>query len=190
MSSAPSRSPESQGVGRELVGEELPELVQASPAARLHRLLGRVVRVAIPALRIVEDADAGIAVGGDVDQAADLLRPPRRLGGEQAALGMDQAEVDQDRRDLAQDAAVLEDQGRDLRQRIDPLQLLEAGRLVPRCGLDLAVGDAGDVERDLGGGRARSLRTVENGHHGIRIVDPIVLRASRSRCAWAASARA
>src|SRR5438045_3091434 len=83
--------------GRELVGEDLPQLVQASAAARLHRLPDGVVGVRIPALGIVEDADAGVAVRADVDEAADLLRAPLRIARQQGAFGMDQAEVDQDR---------------------------------------------------------------------------------------------
>jgi len=77
---------------------------------------------------------------------------------------MDQAEMDQDRRDLADDAAVLEDQGRNLRQRIDSSQFLETGRLLPRCGIDLAVVEAGDVERDFSSGRAGALGAIEDEH--------------------------
>ena len=87
---------------------------RARPRACIARPDG-IVGVGIPALGIVEDADGGVAVGRDVDEAADLLRPPRRVaraggrfcGGARprwiriAALSLeDAAVVDDERRDL------------------------------------------------------------------------------------------
>jgi hypothetical protein len=112
--------------------------VEASAAARLHRLPDAIVGVGIPAFRIVEDADAGVAVGADVDEAADLLGPPCRIARQEAGFGMGEAEVDQDRRALGEDAAVVEDQRRDLRDGIDALELVETGRRLPRRGVDSA----------------------------------------------------
>jgi hypothetical protein len=93
MSSAPSRSPESHGVAGNWSAKISHSSVSRAPPARLHRRLDGIVGVGIPALGIVEDADAGVAVGGDVDEAADLLCAPRRVGAEKAALRMGEAEV-------------------------------------------------------------------------------------------------
>jgi len=151
-------------ISRELVGEDLPQLVHPRLPARLHRLLDGIVGLRIPAIGKVEDADAGIAVGSDVDEAADLLRAPRRIGREQSRSGMSESEVDH-RRALGEDAAVVEHERRDLRDRIDALERVEPRRRLPRRRLDGAVGDPGDLETRLGSSGSRAFGAVE-GQHG------------------------
>lgn len=61
-----------QLVGK-LIGEHPPGLVQVVARAADQLRLRRLIGVAQPALRIVDDADRRVAIGGDVHQAAEDL---------------------------------------------------------------------------------------------------------------------
>src|SRR5258708_33203533 len=107
----------------ELVREHIPVLVEPRLCTVADALRRRLVAVGAEALRVIDDADRGVAVRGDEDEAADGLR---RLSRQQTALWMAQSKPDQDRSALGHHRAVVQYQRRDLREPIDLLQLLES----------------------------------------------------------------
>jgi hypothetical protein len=162
--------PVAEQVGRwlvadEAVGERAPHLVQAAARARAQALVGVLVRLAEPALGVVDDADGRVAVGGHVDQRAQGHRALHRVGRQQARARVREAEVDQAGRAFAEHRALGRDQRRDLVQRVDALQRGEGlglvAALVPGGGVDDAVRRLGELERGLDHGRARIAAAVE-----------------------------
>src|SRR5688572_22093452 len=78
------------------VGKDVPQEMQPCARAAADALLLGLARLEAPALRVVDDADRGVAVGRDVDESTDDLCLGRRYCGQQATLRMLQAEMQKD----------------------------------------------------------------------------------------------
>ena len=80
---------------REDVGKHFPVAVQACPCPGANALLQRLVYLSVlaPALGKIDDADRRIAIGGNEHQAAQHLRAHLRIGGQQVAVRVDEAQV-------------------------------------------------------------------------------------------------
>ena len=157
-SSAPIRSPARNGFGGKHVGERIPQRVETRLGAASNALTRRLVRVDAEALRIVDDADRRVAVGGDVHQPAYRLRAGGGVLRQQSAGGKPIGEMDQDRRAFGEHAAFGRHQRRNLRQRIDAAQLLDSGIGLPRRRLDAAKRRTRELESPLRRRRRRTQR--------------------------------
>ena len=122
------------------------------------------VGVEAPALGKIDDADRCVAIGGDEDHPAHRLRPRRKLARQQAAVRIDAAEMNQDRRAFGKHAAVGQHQRRNLAERIDSQQFLERVVRLPRCRFDDAIRRARNLQPDLRCRRTRSFLAIEGKH--------------------------
>lgn len=82
--------------GRKLVGKDLPQAVQPGARAQAKLFVVGGLAVLAPALGVVDDADRRVAVGGDVDKAAQGLAPCRGVRRQQTRSRVLQSEMDQD----------------------------------------------------------------------------------------------
>jgi hypothetical protein len=173
MSTAAGSAPPRKGVGRKLVGKQLPVAVQPGPCAGAHRIQhGRVGTVA-PALGVVDDANGGVAIRGDEHQRPDRLGPRVFFGRQEARRRVGQPQVDQDGGAFGQHAAVGGQQRRDLPQRVGALQLGLGGIGFPGGRPHHAIGQAAALQRHFHRCRARADRSVQGPHgrqcsHGLR----------------------
>ena len=183
------------GWRRELVGKQVPQPVQPRPRTLAQAQLRRLGRARQPALRVVVDANGGVAVGRDVDQPAQGLGALCRAGWQQARRRELQAQMDEDSGTLRQDRAVVELQRRDLTQRVHPQQFVK-----PRAGLPGGRHHAAErlraaQQRGFHRSRARAVGTKERPHatecsqrsrHGFAATiasmsQPLLILASTSR---------
>ena len=148
------------GVARETCRRTRPTGDEAAGACRRRcACVSSSSGVAAVTLGIIDDADRRVAIGRDVDEAADRLR--RACHRQQTAFRMREAQMDEDRRAFRHHRAVGQHERRDLRERIHARQLVEARARLPRRGIDHAERNAGEDERRLDGGGARALAAVE-----------------------------
>ena len=171
-SSAPGSVAAEERLARELVGEDLPAAVQPPARAGADARVHGIVAVGAPALGEVDDADRGVAVGGDEHEPAQGLRACHRRLRQQARVGVRQPQVDEDRRALGEHAAVFQLQGGNLAQRVG-LQQFGLRRVgFPRRGVQHAVRGAAALQRQFHRRRTRAGRS-EQGQHGRQCSEPL-----------------
>lgn len=70
------------------VGKRLPVFMQPRPGARFEQPLLRIVGTCQPALRVINDADGGVAIGCNVNQRAKRLSTLGGLAVQKSGVGV------------------------------------------------------------------------------------------------------
>ena len=145
---------------RKEVGEHFPVLMQPRARAGTDALLHRFIGILAPALGIIDDTDRRIAVCRDEREPANCLRSGRIVTGQQSAVRVREAEMDEDGRAFRKHAAVRQHERRYLPERIHLEELGVRLVLLPRSRLDEAAGRTDDRERGFDRCRPRAILAV------------------------------